>query len=564
MMTSEWIGVLVTLGLIFGLAWPIGKYMAQVYDQKPVWSDFMLPLERLTTKLSGIDTNKSLTWQQNVKALLVLNMVFFVWAIIILLTQGVLPLNPDGIQSMEFTQAFNTAVSFMTNTNLQHYSGETGASYFTQLLVFTYLQFVSAATGMAALVLVWNAMRQSGTGTIGNFYKYFLLSATRVLLPLAVVLAIGLLLNGVPMTLQGAPELNTLEGVVQKVAVGPVAAMVSIKQLGTNGGGYFGPNSTHPLENPTYYSNIMECAAILLLPVAMVWAFGFYTGKRKLATMLFSVMAGGYFLLLVPTILQESSGNDALNALGISQPMGSMEGKEVRIGAAASGLWAVSTTCTSNGSVNAMHDSFTPLSGAWLLLGMMINSFFGGVGVGFLNMYIFLVLAVFFAGLMIGRTPELLGKKLEPKEVKVAALVFLLHPVLIITGTAIAAYYAGTHPDAGWLANPGFHGFSEMLYEFTSASANNGSGFEGLGDNTPFWNMSTGIVMLLARFLPIIGPLAIAGWLAYKAPVPETAGTLHLHTGAFGSLLFSVIIILSALAFFPALALGPLAEFFSK
>lgn len=562
-MNSELSGVLLTHLLIFSLSYPLGIYISRVYVGKPVWTDFLKPVDLIIYRLSGIKPEQSLSAWQNIAALLGLNAVFFIWAIVVLMTQSLLPLNPDGIPNMEWTQAFNTAVSFMTNTNLQHYSGETGASYFTQLLVFCFLQFVSAATGMAALVILWNAIKAQKTTALGNFYVYFLRSATRILLPLSVVLALFLLSQGAPMVLHRATEIQTLEGALQRISTGPVAAMVAIKQLGTNGGGFFGPNSTHPLENPTYLSNIAECAAILLIPVAMVWAFGFYTGFRRLSRVLFSVMLMGYLVLLVPTILQEVGGNPALAKLGIDQQLGSMEGKETRIGAWASALWGVTTTTTSNGSVNAMHDSFTPLSGAFLMLGMMVNSFFGGVGVGFLNMYVFLVLSVFIAGLMVGRTPELLGKKLEAREIKIAALVFLLHPLLIITGTAIASWYAAGHPDVGWLANPGFHGFSEMLYEFTSASANNGSGFEGLGDNTPFWNLSTGIVMLLARFLPIIGPLLIAAWLAEKSPVPTTSGTLPIDTPAFGTLLFFLIVVLSALAFFPALALGPLAEYVS-
>jgi len=338
--------------------------------------------------------------------------------------------------------------------------------------------------------------------------------------------------------------------------------MVAIKQLGTNGGGYFGPNSAHPLENPTVTSNLLEWMAILLLPMAMVFAFGRYIGRPRLGWMLYGVMMAGYLCLLLPTVYQEVQGNAALAQMDIYQPDGSMEGKESRFGPGLSALWGVTTTCTSNGSVNAMHDSFTALSGTFLLLGMMVNAFWGGVGVGLLNMYVFVVLAVFMGGLMIGRTPELWGKKLEPREIKLAALVFLLHPLLILLGTGLAAHIQATQGDAtGWLANPGYHGFSEMLYEMTSSSANNGSGFEGLGDNTPFWNYATGIIMLLARFLPIIGPVAIGGLLAAKQTLPETGGSLRTDNFTFGLLLFFVVLILSALAFFPALALGPVAEY---
>jgi potassium-transporting ATPase potassium-binding subunit len=305
--------------------------------------------------------------------------------------------------------------------------------------------------------------------------------------------------------------------------------------------------------------------SILLIPVAMIFAMGFILKRRKFAWTVFGVMMAGYLLLLVPSVIQEMNGSSAVSSMGISQPMGSMEGKEVRFGSAASAFWAITTTCTSNGSVNAMHDSLTPLTGMFTMLGMMINSFFGGVGVGFLNFYIFIILAVFISGLMVGRTPEFLGKKIEAREMKIAMIIALLHPFLILTGTALSSYLYANDPAtfSGWLNNPGFHGFSEMLYEFTSASANNGSGFEGLGDNTPFWNISTGIVMLLARYLPIIGPVAIAGILAGKKFIPETSGTLKVDTLTFGIMVFAVIAIVAALSFFPALTLGPVSEYFS-
>ncbi len=558
-MLTELLGVLLTLVLIVLLAIPLGRHIARTYRDQPTWLDFFQPVERMLFRLSGIDPTRPMTWQQHLRALLGLNAVFFAWAFGVLLLQGALPWNPDGIAGMEPTLAFNTAVSFVTNTNLQHYSGETGASYFTQLLVFCFLQFVSAATGMAALAVVFRAIATRQGTELGNFYHYFVRSATRVLLPLSLVLSLVLLTQGSPATLAGAESVVTLEGDSVAVARGPVAPMVAIKQLGTNGGGYFGPNSTHPLENPTYLSNVAETVAILIIPVALVFALGHYLERRRLALMIMGVMGAMFLGLLVGAVALETAGSPAIAELGVTQPVGAMEGKEQRLGPAATALWAVATTSTSNGSVNGMHDSLMPLTGGILLLDMGINALFGGVGVGLLNFYVFLVLGVFIAGLMVGRTPELLGKKLQPREVKVAALVFLLHPLLILAGTAIAAHLQATE-DRSWLNNPGFHGFSEMLYEFTSSSANNGSGFEGLGDNTPFWNIATGIVMWLARFLPIIGPVAIAGMLAAKPEVPAGAGTLRLDSWAFAVLLFFVILILSALAFFPALALGPIAE----
>jgi K+-transporting ATPase ATPase A chain len=373
-----------------------------------------------------------------------------------------------------------------------------------------------------------------------------------------------LVFNGTPMTFEGKDTITTLEGAEQQISRGPAAAFIAIKQLGTNGGGYYGPNSTNPMENPNYLTNILETVFLFLIPIAMVFALGYVLKRRKLAFMIYGVMTAGFLCLVVPAIYYEMNGNPAIAEMGISQNMGSMEGKEVRFGSAASAYWAINTTCTSNGSVNAMHDSMTPLTGMFALLGMMINSFYGGVGVGFINFYVFIILAVFIGGLMVGRTPEFLGKKVEAKEVKIAMIIALLHPLLILGGTALASYLYVGNPNeyAGWLSNPGFHGFSQMLYEFSSAGANNGSGFEGLGDNTPFWNIATGLVMLLGRYLPIIGPVAIAGMLASKKYIPESAGTLKTDTSTFGLLVFAVIAIVAALAFFPALTLGPLAEYF--
>ena len=475
-----------------------------------------------------------------------------------------LPLNPDGNPSMSGDLAFNTTVSFITNTNLQHYSGESGLSYLGQLTLMLW-QFISAGCGMAICAAVFMAMKEKTSTTLGNFYSFFVRSCTRVLLPLSFVVAVILVMNGTPMTLEGKDTITTLEGNEQNVSRGPVAAFVAIKQLGTNGGGFYGPNSANPMENPNYLTNIVENVAIVLIPIAMVFALGFVLKRKKLSWTIYSVMTLGFLMLLIPAVMSEMNGNPTISQMGIVQNMGSMEGKEVRFGAAASANWATYTTCTSNGSVNAMHDSMTPIAGMTTLLGMMINCFYGGVGVGFLNFYIFIILGVFISGLMVGRTPEFLGKKIEAKEMKIAMIIALLHPFLILVGTAMASHLYAGNPEAyaGWLANPGYHGFSEMLYEFTSSSANNGSGFEGLGDNTPFWNIATGIVMLLARYLPIIGPVAIAGMLAQKQYIPESNGTLKTDTSTFGLMVFAVIFIVAALSFFPALTLGPIAEFFS-
>jgi potassium-transporting ATPase potassium-binding subunit len=564
-MNTEIIGVVFIFVITVLLAIPFGKYCSKVFHDQKTWLDFLAPLERLIFRLSGINPEKEMNWKENIKAMLFINGVFFLLAMVILLTQSWHPFwNPDGIASMEPTTAFNTAISFMTNTNLQHYSGESGATYFTQLLVFCFLQFVSAGTGIAAMVLLFNALRRGSRSELGNFYKLLVKSCTRILLPMAVVISLILVWQGTPSTFEGAQTVISMEGDTVNVARGPVAPMVAIKQLGTNGGGYFGPNSTHPFENPTYLANVVENFAILFIPIALVFAFGFYMQRPKIGYAFFGSMTVLFLLFVSASVYLEMQGNPNITAMGIDNSLGNMEGKEVRFGTAASSLWGVSTTSTSNGSVNSMHDSHTALSGGIFMLDMMINAVYGGVGVGFINFFVFVVIAVFISGLMVGRTPELFGKKIEAKEVKIAALVAIAHPFFILASTAIASYLHVQNPDIGWLNNPSYHGFSEMLYEFTSSSANNGSGFEGLGDATPFWNIMCGMVMLFGRFIPIIGPLAIAGSLAAKRYIPETSGTLKVDSIAFNAVLLCVIIIVAALAFFPALTLGPIAEYFSR
>ena len=564
-MNKELLGILVIFGTTVLLAVPLGRYLATIYRGDKSWSDFLLPLERLLYRLGGVRPEREMSWQQHLLALLAINLVWFIWAMFVLCTQGSLPLNPDHNPSMSPDQAFNTAISFLVNCNLQHYSGESGATYFSQVFCLMFLQFVTAATGMAACVVVFNALKEGSSDKLGNFYVYFVRSITRVLLPLSLVVALVVAFQGTPMTWQSKAPVVTVQGDSTFVSRGPAAAMIGIKQMGTNGGGYYGVNSAHPLENPTYLTNMVENGAIVLIPIAMALAFGYYLRRPRLGWMVFGVMTAGYLLLQVPTVYLEMHGNPAITHMGVDQSLGSLEGKEMRLGAPASALWAIQTTVTSNGSVNAMHDSLTPLSGMNTLLGMMTNAFYGGVGVGFLNFFVFIIVAVFISGLMVGRTPEFLGKKIEAREMKIAVIIALLHPLLILAGTALAAHLYANDPKelAGWLANPGYHGFSEMLYEYTSSAANNGSGFEGLGDNTPWWNISTGVVLLLSRYLPIIGPVAIAGLLARKKYIPESAGTLRTDTGTFGVMVFFVIWIIAALAFFPALALGPLAEHFT-
>ncbi len=561
-MNTEIIGVLVTYILTVLLALPLGRYIAKVYRGDRTWLDFMAPLERLLYRLSGIDIRRQMNWKQHLAAMLTINMLWLVYAFVMLLTQGSLFLNPDGNPSMTPDLGFNTAISFLVNCNLQHYSGETGVTYLTQLAVITFLQFVSAATGMSALIVVFNSFREKATDQLGNFWEIFVKSCTRILLPLSLVVALILVFNGTPASFDGKDTLVTLQGDTVQVSRGPAAGMIGIKHVGTNGGGWFGTNSAHPLENPNYVTNMTEMIAQVIIPIAMIFALGHYINRKKLARTIFAVMTLGMLTFLIPAMSAETSGNPAIASMGIAQPNGSMEGKEVRFGPAASAYWSIVTTVISTGSVNSMHDSSMPVSGAMQLLGMMTNAFYGGCGVGLLNYYIFIIIAVFISGLMVGRTPEFMGRKIEAREMKIATLIALLHPLLILAETALSSYiYMQQHP--GWLNNPGSHGFSEMLYEYTSSAANNGSGFEGLADNNPFWNITTGFVLLLSRFLPIIGPVAIAGILSRKKYIPESSGTLRTDTATFGLVTFAVIMIIAALAFFPALTLGPLAEYFN-
>ena len=564
-MNTEILGVILQIVLMVGLALPLGRYIAKVYKGERTCLDFMKPVERWMYRLSGVNPDEEMDWKKFLRALLVVNMFWFVWGMVLLVAQGVLPLNPDGNIGQTCHQAFNTCISFMVNCNLQHYSGESGLTYFTQLFVIMLFQFITAATGMAAMAGIMKALAAKTTQTIGNFWRYLVLSTTRVLLPLSLVVGMILIVEGTPMGFDGKMELPTLEGQKQEGSQGPTAAIVPIKQLGTNGGGYFGVNSSHPLENPSYLTNIVECWSILIIPMALAFAFGFYLKRRKLGYSIFGVMLFAFLIGVAINVGQEMQGNPRIDAMGIAQDGGAMEGKEVRLGSAAGALWSVATTVTSNGSVNSMHDSTMPLSGMIEMLNMQINTWFGGVGVGWMNYFTFIIIAVFISGLMVGRTPEFLGHKVEAREMKIASIVALLHPFIILVGTALAAYLFAHAPqfvasEGGWLNNPGYHGLSEMLYEYTSSAANNGSGFEGLGDNTWFWNYSCGIVLILGRFVPIVGQVAIAGILAKKKYIPESAGTLKTDTVTFGVMTFAVIFIVAALSFFPVHALSTIAE----
>lgn len=561
-MNTEILGIIITFLIAVALAIPFGKYIARVYDGSKTWLDPVFnPIERIIFKVGGIDPLKEMTWKQHLASLLTINFIWFLISMGLLMTQQWLPLNPDGNPNMPADLAFNTSISFLVNCDLQHYSGETGVSYFSQIWLM-FLQFVSAGTGMAAAAILFKAFREKSTEKLGNFYNFLVKSCVRILLPVSLVVALLLVFNGTPMTFEGKDTMTTLEdGHVVEVSRGPAAAFIAVKHVGTNGGGFFGANSAHPFENPNYLTFMVEMIAQMLVPLSMIFAFGYFIGRKKLSWMIFGVMTVGFLLLVIPNIFLEQSGNPAIASLGVDNSLGAMEGKEVRFGAASSGFWSIVTTVISTGSVNAMHDSMMPLSGMNQLLAMMVNAFYGGCGVGLLNFFIFIILAVFISGLMVGRTPEFLGKKIEAREMKIAMMVALLHPFLILTATALATAFPQF--TASTLSNQSFHGFTEMLYEYTSSAANNGSGFEGLGDNNLWWNISTGVVLLLSRFLPIIGPVAITGLLAEKRYIPESVGTLKTDTSTFGLMVFAVIAIISALAFFPALTLGPIAEYFS-
>ena len=569
-MNTELIGVIVTFLLTVLLAYPLGKYIAKVFSGERTLLDFMKPVERFIFRICGIDPNKEMSWKEFLKAMLTINMLWLVYAFFMFLNQAHLPLNPDGNPNMTPDLSFNTAISFLVNCNWQAYSGETGVTYLTQLFVITFLQFTSAATGIACLVAFFNGLKHKTTNNLGNFWSIFTKTITRILLPLCIVIAVLLAFNGSPASYDGKDSVITLQGDTVQVSRGPAAGMIAIKHLGTNGGGWFNANSAHPLENPNYFTNMLEVIAQVLLPVALIFALGFYIKRKKFAYVIFGVMTIGMLCLVIPTVISEIHGNPEIAKMGIVQATGSMEGKEVRFGPAASGYWSVVTTIISTGSVNSMHDSSMPISGLMQMLGLMVNAFYGGCGVGILNFFIYIIIAVFISGLMVGRTPEFMGHKVEAREVKIAALVTLLSAFLIKGGTALACYVLLHYGNAdwavkpsAWLNNTGYHGFSEMLYATTSENANNGSAFAGLTANNVFWNVMGGFILILGRYLPIIGPIAIIGLMANKKYVPESEGTLKVDSLTFGMMTFAVIIIITALSYFPPLVLGPIAEYFS-
>jgi K+-transporting ATPase ATPase A chain len=532
-----------------------------------------LPMSLL--RLLGRRAPAEMDWKRYAYAFLAFNAALFVITFALLYAQTYLPLNPDGKGSLgalgykdtagvdhpgaDTGVVFNTICSFVTNTNLQHYSGEQHLSYFSQLGGIVWMQFVTPAAGLCAMLAVLRGLR--GDRHLGDFYADLMRTLCFVFVPLALVVAVLLMANGMPMTFEGAAKAAPLDGAAAKMEAqticrGPVAALVAIKQLGTNGGGFFGPNSAHPYENPNPWSNLVEIVSIVLLPMASIVMAGWMLRNTRHAAVIYGVMLTILLAGVVVATSAEVRPSAATEGLPVARGP-NMEGTEVRFGPVAGATWAAMTTATSNGSVNTMHDSLNPIAGMVAMSNLMLNVVFSGIGAGFLNMLMYVIIAVFLAGLMVGRTPEYLGKKVESKEVKLAMLAVLLHPLLIL---GFAGLFAATKWGATTVANPGPHGFSEILYEFSSAAANNGSGFEGLADNNPWWNVGTGIVLLMGRFPPILLPLAIAGFLAQKKRVPETTGTLRTDNLTFAGMLLGTVLLVGALSFMPAVVLGPVAD----
>ncbi|MEF9952549.1 MAG: potassium-transporting ATPase subunit KdpA [Clostridium sp.] len=560
--------ILLTFFILAILVIPMGRYLYKVASGESSIVDRVFnPIDNGIYKLCKV--NKSgMNWRHYVLALITTNVVMMIVSFIILKIQGIGFLNPNNIEGMGTDLAFNTIISFMTNTNLQHYAGETGLSYLSQMVVITFMMFVSAGTGYAACMAFIRGIVGKDKN-LGNFYVDIIRIITRVLIPIAFVVSLVLISQGVPQTLEPTKTVTTIEGTKQDIPLGPVASLESIKHIGTNGGGFFGANSSMPFENPTGVTNIIEILSMMLLPTSSVVAFGYMVASKKKnedkptsggfnqARSILLAMGILFIVGLGVCIWAESQGNPNIANAGITQSLGSMEGKEMRFGVVGSGLFTSVTTAFTTGSVNNMHDSLTPLGGFVAMLNMMLNVVFGGKGVGFMNMIMYVILTVFICGLMIGRTPEYLGKKIESKEMKMVSMAIIIHPLIILSLTALAVI---TSAGLSGVTAPGHHGLSQILYEYASSAANNGSGFEGLVDNTVFWNLTTGVAMLFGRYLPIILQLAIAGSLLTKNPVNESKGSLKTDNTTFTFILIIIVMIFAALTFMPALALGPISE----
>lgn len=552
------VGIISVVALIVLLSIPAGLYLYRVFGQPREAGEtfFFGPLEKGLYRLVGVNPAVEMDWKAYLRALMLVNFTMMLFAYLILRLQAVLPLNPTHAPGMSWDLAFNTAASFITNTNWQNYAGEQALSYLSQMMAITYLQFTSAATGFVAAVAFVRAMTSHRSVSVGNFWTDFIRIHTRVLLPLAIVFALVLVGLGVPETLLGAQVAHTLSGGTQIISRGPVASLEAIKQLGTNGGGFFNANSAHPFEDPTALTSVLEMIAMGVLSAGLVTFFGLMIKNRRQSTVLYVYLTAILLIGAFVVYANEAAGNPLIaHVLGVHGP--NMEGKEERFGPALSSAFVAITTAFTTGAVSSMHDSLMPISGLVPFLFMMFNVIFGGKGVGLLNILMFLIITVFLSGLMVGRTPEIFGKKIEAREIKLATVAMLVHPFIILFPTALALV---TKTGVSSILNPGLHGFSEVLYAFTSAAANNGSAFAGLNGNTVFYNVALGVVMLLGRYISIIAMFAIAGSLAAKPIIPASAGTLRTDTFAFGGVFVAVFIIVGALTFFPALALGPIGE----
>jgi potassium-transporting ATPase potassium-binding subunit len=560
--------VIVTLAIIVAAAWALGRYMSAALGDSPSRVDRVFaPVEKIFYRLSGVDPNQGMSWQGIAKAFIVSNLVLAVIVQAIFMFQHWLPLNPDNIQGMSWDLALHTMISFLTNTNQQHYSGQAQLSYFSQLAGVVTLQVITPAMGLAIALAVLRGLfggRNAATAkegqvrNLGNFYVDTVRVTLRVFLPLMLILSLLLTWQGVPSTFDAAKQITPIDAAAnvkeQIIPIGPVAPMVAIKQLGTNGGGWYGPNSAVPLENPTPLSNLLQLISIVLIPMGIVFMMGRFTRRPKLSLLTFAVMAFFSLAFIGPALWSESQPNIATQSLSAAGP--NMEGKEQRFGATSSALWSTLTTQTSNGSVNAMHDSLSPVAGLVAISGMLINGVWGGIGCGLVNFLVYLLVAVFLSGLMIGRSPEIYGRKLEVGEIRLLSVLVLLQPVILLAATAVTL----SIPSITGNSNPGFHGVSQVFYEFSSAFANNGSGFEGLGDATKWWNLSCSVVLLLGRYACLIIPLAVVGRLAMKRVAPTTSGTLDIETPTFAVMLIAVIVLLTLLCFLPVLVLGPIGE----
>lgn len=572
--------IALTILIYLVLVVPVGFYLYHIAAGKHTWVDPVFDrVDGFIYKICGIKPQQGMNWKQYALSLLLTNAVMVLVGYLILRIQSIGLFNPNGVDRMEATLSFNTIISFMTNTNLQHYAGESGLSYLSQMLVIIFMMFVAAASGYAACIAFIRGLAGKTKNDVGNFFVDMVRIITRLLLPFSIVGGLLLVWQGVPQNFAANITVDTLEGAKQVIAMGPVAALEIIKHLGTNGGGFLGANSSTPIENPTIVSNLIELYAMMLLPGACVITFGKMVRDRKIDTTesrdsvahqhftarifgregrtIFAAMSILFVIGLGVCFWAESQGNPNLESAGLNQSMGNMEGKEVRFGVAQSSLFTTTTTSFTTGSVNNMHDALTPLGGLVPMLNMMLNVVFGGKGVGLMNMIMYAILAVFICGLMIGRTPEYLGKKIEGREMKLTALCIIIHPLLILAFSALAV---STNAGLDGISNPGFHGLSQILYEYASSSANNGSGFEGLIDNSYFWNITTGLAMFFGRYISMVLQLAIAGSLMKKAFVNDSMGTLHTDGVSFPIILVFVVYIFAALTFFPVLSLGPIAE----